>query len=125
MKQVLVDSSAWVEALRRDGDPRIRTIVSELTREGRAVFCDLVRLELWNGVRGREEKKLLSELERELRVAETSEAVWGEARELARRCRASGVTVPATDLLIAACARVHGLELLHRDRHFDTIEEAS
>jgi predicted nucleic acid-binding protein len=45
--------------------------------------------------------------------------VWALAQELATRCRAAGETIPAIDLLIAAHARHHEAQLLHRDRHFD------
>ncbi|MDY7091652.1 MAG: hypothetical protein SX243_01635 [Acidobacteriota bacterium] len=38
--------------------------------------------------------------------------------------RSHGLTLPSTDLLIAACARHHDLALLHRDRHFELLAEA-
>lgn len=118
---VLVDTSAWIEALRPEGSEAVRREVHLAVEEGVAVFCDLVRLELWNGARGRRELKFLGALERELETLATTEDVWERARDLARECRRSGVTVPATDLLIAACAAHHGATLLHRDRHFDQI----
>jgi len=34
--------------------------------------------------------------------------VWAVSYDLARRARAKGITVPATDILIAACALHHG-----------------
>ena len=119
--RVLVDTSAWIDTLRRDGDPDIRASVRTATVEGRAVLCDLVLLELWNGAHGASEQRILRELERDLDKVATSPAVWEAASELARTCRKVGVSVPATDLLIAACAEHHGLELLHRDSHFDHI----
>jgi predicted nucleic acid-binding protein len=48
-----------------------------------------------------------------------TDAVWTEACALADRCRKAGKTAPAIDVLIAACARHHGVELEHADRHFD------
>jgi hypothetical protein len=44
-----------------------------------------------------------------------------------RRCseHQADVTVPATDILIAACARRHGAELEHADRDFDAIASVS
>jgi len=33
----------------------------------------------------------------------------------------SGVTVPLSDLLIFACAKVHGLGIGHDDGHFDEL----
>jgi predicted nucleic acid-binding protein len=122
--RALVDTSAWIDALRRDGDPGVRASVRAATAEGRAVLCDLVLLELWNGARGTGEQRFLRELERDLEKVSTPPAVWDAASEVARACRRAGVSVPATDILIAACAEHHGLEILHRDAHFDHIARA-
>ncbi len=45
--------------------------------------------------------------------------VWIGAERLAERGRAKGLRAPAMDLLIAACARHHHLELKHADAHFE------
>ena len=123
--RVLIDSSAWIDALREDGDPSIRNTVRDLTADGLAVFCDIVRLELWNGAGGVAEAKMLRGLEREIECVPTTAEVWQVAFDLARDCRARGITVPATDLLVAACAARHGLALLHHDALFDQIARVS
>ena len=122
---ILVDTSAWIDALRKDGDPEVLAAVKSLTADGAAVLCDMVRLELWNGAHGKAERKFLAGLERELECAPTTVEVWQTAIDLADVCRRKGVTVPATDLLIAACAELHGLGLLHNDTHFDQIAAAA
>lgn len=48
-------------------------------------------------------------------------AVWDRAATLASGARRRGITIPATDLLVAACARHHEVALLHHDRHFELI----
>jgi predicted nucleic acid-binding protein len=83
----------------------------------------MVLVELWNGARGAAEQKVLRDLEQLVENVPTTDAVWAEARQLARDSRAAGFTCPATDVLIAACARHHGLEILHRDRHFDLLSQ--
>jgi predicted nucleic acid-binding protein len=45
-------------------------------------------------------------------------AVWSTAFDLARRARTAGISVPATDILIAACARHHEVELERADSDF-------
>lgn len=120
--KVLIDTSAWIEAMRASGDEAIRLRVERLMLDARAVFCDLVRLELWNGARGERERRWLRELEEALETVPTTPEVWERASSLARSCRARGITVPATDLLVAACAAEHGLDLLHRDAHFDRLQ---
>lgn len=118
---VLVDTSAWLETLRPQGDPELRALVARAVDDGTARFCDMVFLELWNGAQGADEKRLLRDLEELVPCVETTEAVWKRSRELAQLCRAAGLTVPATDLLIAACAEHHGMDLLHKDSHFPEI----
>ena len=122
---VLVDTSAWIHFLRPDGDGAVRARVEGVLRAGTARLCPLVRLELWNGAGGERERKVLRELERAIPELSITEEVWGEARELARRCRAAGVSVPATDVLIAACAFHHGARIEHEDADFDAIERVA
>jgi predicted nucleic acid-binding protein len=98
---------------------------AKLTEDGAAVLCDLMLLELWNGASGAEEARMLRDLEPELESVPTSDEVWRTARAMARACRRKSVSVPATDLLIAACAERHGLGLLHHDAHFDRITAAT
>lgn len=122
-RRFLIDTSAWIETLRPGGQPAIRARVSDLTTEDRAVLCDLVRVELWNGARGAGEIGLLRELEENLETVPTTPEVWDLARSFARLARGEGLTLPATDLLIAACAAHHGLGLVHQDAHFEKLEE--
>ena len=113
----LIDTSSWIDAMRRDGDPEIKARVVALVRAGTAAWCDMVRLELWNGLRGAAERKQMEDLEADVINLATNDGVWAKARLLTQRARAKGVTVPATDLLIAACAWEHGVELEHDDAH--------
>lgn len=117
----LVDTSSWVEALRAGGNVEVRERVRELILAGQAVWCDLVRIELWNGARGEYEIRRLAELETEIFTLPTDDPVWALARDLAKKCRKTGKTIPATDLVIGSCALHHGANLEHRDPHFDVL----
>jgi predicted nucleic acid-binding protein len=121
----LIDTSAWVEALRRDGDEDVRSRVEGLLKTGHAILCDIVILELWNGARGEYERSKLRRITETLDRVPTTDAVWTMANNLATACRTQGITVPSTDLLIAATAKVHRLELLESDSHFRMIPEES
>lgn len=122
---VLIDTSAWIEALRPSGDPATRAAVESAMRDGHASTCPLVMLELWNGASGTRETAFLHSLEEEVPSLAIDLPVWALARDLARACRARGISVPATDLVIAACATRHGAGLLHRDEHFTRIGSAA
>jgi len=123
-RRFLIDTSAWIETLRPSGEPAIRDQVRDLTVDDRAVLCDLVRLELWNGAQGSREHRLLRELEENLKTVPTTPEVWDLARSLAQAARSKGLTVPAADILISACAEHHGLGIVHKkDAHFDRLAE--
>lgn len=116
----LVDTSAWVEYLRpKPSDVADR--VEELMLADEAAWCDMVMLELWNGARGQEEKQKLSDLATLAPRLETTHEVWKLAQRLAMRCREKGKTVPAADILIAACAVYHKIGLECKDAHFEEI----
>ena len=118
----LIDTSAWIDQLRRAGDASVRTQVEALLASGDAAWCPLVRLELWNGARGPKERTALTDMEETLPSLAIDAAVWDQAATLASGARKRGVTVPATDLLVASCARRHKVSLLHHDRHFELID---
>jgi len=118
---VLVDSSLWVHQLRRSGDAAKRDRVNALLESGEAAWCAAVRLELWRGVTSDAERKTLRRYEALLPDYGISPDVWNRSIRLADRGRASGVTVPMADLLIFACAKIHGLDVAHDDAHFDEL----
>jgi len=120
---ILVDSSAWIHCFRPEGNVLIRERVQTALETGEAVWCDMVKLELWNGARGDREKRVLRELESAVPLVSCTQEVWEEAYRIARAVREKGQTVPATDLLIFACARFHHATILHTDRHLDWLAQ--
>ena len=120
----LVDTSAWIEALRPEGDADTRRAVEEATRDGDAALCEMVLLELWAGAGSTRERGVITRLAADLEMLPIDADVWHKAWALARTCRAAGVTVPATDLLISACADCHGVDVLEHDAHFAQIARA-
>ena len=107
--------------LRPGGDPVVRARVEAALTAGQACWCPLVQLELWNGASGAREQKVLREFDSVLPLLPIDAEVWRQAGDLARRARAKGVTVPATDVVIAACARRHGAALETADTDFELL----
>jgi predicted nucleic acid-binding protein len=121
---VLVDSSAWIEAVRAGGDPEMERQVGNLIGTGRAAMTEPVWMELYQGIRNKREEVRL-EATRNLCVwLEFDAACWQLAAQTARACLRSGTNVPIGDILVDACARRHKVELLERDRHFAMIAKA-
>ncbi len=116
----LVDTSSWVEYL-RDHNSEAGDAVEVLVLSGEAGWCDITLVELWHGVRGAREKRELAEMESEIERIPVDAAAWRLACKLALRCREKGITVPISDIVTAACAVTHKLELEHCDKHFEDI----
>jgi predicted nucleic acid-binding protein len=93
-------------------------------REDEAGLCEMVLVELWNGARGEAEKQVLLDLQEVLPVLPIDSRVWLKSVSVAKECRRAGVTAPAADVIIAACALHYGLELEHCDGHLDAIKSA-
>src|SRR5947209_5673235 len=117
MSIVLVDSSAWIEAMRPVGDAAVRARVQALLATGTAAWCDMVRLELWHGARGTTEHTALAHMDATLPRLPIDATVWEASMVLGRKARAAGLNVPAADILIVACAQTHGVAIEHVDRH--------
>ena len=116
---VLIDSSCWVHYFRHRGDAGIRERVIHLLEQGEAAWCPLIRLELWNGVGSDADRKILRAHEVWLPDLPITDQVWADACDLASQCRKRGSSVPANDVLIAACARYHNVKLEFTDAHFE------
>lgn len=117
---VLVDSSAWIESLRRDGDMGVKLAVEGLLEAYEAQWCSPVRLEVLGGARIGERARL-SELFSVIPYRPCREDDWERAVALAWRLRANGLTVPWLDVLIAAIAIHDGVRVYTIDAHFQQI----
>jgi predicted nucleic acid-binding protein len=109
---LLLDKSAYVRG------------AIDVPDDAELCLCAITRLELLYSARSPADYEALQAdlaLFRDLRVnAETFAVALSAQAELARRGR-HRVSLP--DLLIAACAQQHAADVVHVDRHFDTLAE--
>lgn len=120
---ILVDSSAWVEYLRRTGTPVHLGVRTALEEKIELAVTDVILMEILAGARDGQDRDRL----RRLLYGRTLLAVEGpsdyeQAAELYRACRGHGETPrKLTDCLIAAVAIRHQAQVLHADVDFDVI----
>lgn len=117
---VLVDSSAWIESLRRNGDMRVKLAIEGLLEAYEAQWCSPVRLEVLGGARFEERAKLGKHFSI-IPYRACREEDWDRAVALAWRLRGKGFTLPWLDVLIAAIAIHDGVRLYAIDAHFSEI----
>ena len=121
--RALVDTSAWIEVLRPNGDENISKRIKFLFEEGQACWNEMILLELWNGANGVEEKLMIKEMEKNIHLLSITKTVWEKANELARSLRIHGRTAPNTDIVIYATSAHYEVSLEHNDKHFDLLHD--
>ena len=123
----LIDSSAWVEFLRRTGS-RANLEVKRLMLEspGEVTITEPVVMELLAGATSDRNFDQLEKLVAGLRLLPVdSDVDYRDAAVAYRATRATGGTVrKMLDCLIAVVAIRTGATLVHRDRDFDVLADA-
>lgn len=116
---VLVDSSVYIDLLRRGADPI--SALAERFEPTEIVGCDVVRCEVLRGViRPKAHEELATFFDLLVHVTMDHRA-WHQTEELAWRLDRRGRIVPLTDLIIAVCAMQANAEVLTHDNHFRMI----
>jgi len=121
---VLVDSSVWIEFLRRGSHLDLESVVSL----DDVVTCLPVVQEVLQGIAAEREYRVARDALLSLPIVENplSVGVFEEAVALYRVARRSGRGVRSgVDCLIAACAIRHHLDVLHHDRDFEALAGVS
>jgi len=120
--KVIVDTSVWVDYFKG----RKSKIVEEVRRlivSNRAVLTGVSLAELLVGTRDGAQRGLLIDALTALDYVEVSDTVWVKAGELGAELNQKGITVPLTDLLIAALSVTHKCEIFTTDKHFNCMPE--
>jgi predicted nucleic acid-binding protein len=110
MSLVLIDKSAYVR-----GDAAVRD-------DDELCLCAVTRLELLYSARSGSDHEVLEEDLDQFRELWIDAETFAIARSAQRELAAHGQhRLPIPDLLIASCAHQHGAEVLHVDRHYETL----
>ena len=118
----LIDTSAWIEFLRRRGDPPAKEAVAALLEDDLTAYTCPIRFELLSGARPEEEADLQQALGFSHHILFEADD-WRQAALWERLLRAKGLKVPRNDLFVATVALRTGLPLVCRDAHFTAINK--
>jgi predicted nucleic acid-binding protein len=125
---LLVDTSVWSLAFRRDGNsnsPCVAALRAALAGGDSIVTTGLILQELLQGFAGPRARKEIVERFAALPLLIPDRNDYVDAAELRNRCRRSGIQVGTIDALLAQLCIRHGLTLLTMDGDFAMIAKHS
>jgi hypothetical protein len=117
---VIADTSVWVEYL-QGGEEIARAALRHLIRKEEVAFAGVVLAELLQGCRSSQERDTILTNLSGLPFLDAHFATWQRAGDLSASLRRTGITIPLTDLLIAALALEHACQVYTLDPHFEQI----
>ena len=116
---VIVDTSLFIDFLK--GEDKHADDVTGLLEKNRIVTTGIIIAELLQGIKNPKEEERIAELLTETNVLEISTQLWIKAEKPPSSLRKKGVSLPLTDVAIAALAAEHDLQIFTLDKHFEQI----
>ena len=117
---VIVDSSVWIQYLRRPASPDGGELEALLKR-GEVILTGVVLAELLQGMRSARQLETLGSLLAELPYVEATKDTWIAAASFMRALREGGRSPQLPDMLIAAQAVAHRLTVYSLDADFSHV----
>jgi len=115
---ILVDSSVWIDYYHPRGASKLKHFVKTALQQGTVATMGLIAVEV---LQGASVPLVFANLQEDflgLHWLELTQSTWLEAAQLAVRLRQSGLSIPTTDVIIAATALHYECRLWHHDRDF-------
>lgn len=116
---ILPDSNVYIDAIRADADP-FQQFTAHL-EEWEFGTCGMIVMEVCRGFRVPRVLHRFRDRFSTMIYIPTTNAVWERATQLAWSLDRRGQTLPAQDLIIAACALHADATVLTNDAHFHSI----
>ncbi len=123
--KVVVDTSVWSLALRRNNLPEVMPIVNQLRDliiDGRVVLLGAVRQEVLSGIRHAEQFTHLRNYLRAFPDLELTTEDYELAAEFYNTCRTHGIQGANTDFLLCAVTHRRGYSIMTTDKDFDSFQ---
>lgn len=122
VKLVFIDTSAWIEYLKKTSHPVTKEIESALLFNT-AATSQLVLAELIQGAKSEKETALIVDLASVAKILEESKSTWQQAGFLANKLRKHGKAIALIDCYLAILAKENKAVILTLDKHFSIIAE--
>ncbi len=117
---IIADTSVWIPFFNRPGSPE-KAALDLLIDVDEVVLVGVVLAELLQGCRTSSERETLSEALLALPYYEVTQSTWLQTGDLSAQLLRRGVTLPLSDLIIAALTIEHHCQVYSLDTHFKKI----
>jgi predicted nucleic acid-binding protein len=117
---VIADTSVWIPFFNRPDSPE-KIALDLLIDADEVALVGVVLAELLQGCRIQSERTTLSDALLALQYFEVTQTIWSHTGDLSAHLLRRGVTLPLSDLLIAALAIEHDCQVYSLDAHFKKI----
>jgi predicted nucleic acid-binding protein len=118
---IIVDTCVWIEFF-RNRKSKLTSHLKGLLRERSVVMVGMVLAEILQGVKAPKEAALVKKNLERLPYIETTREIWESAGEISASLRNKGITIPLSDLIIAANALSGDHEVFTIDPHFEKVD---
>lgn len=118
-ERLIADTCVWIEYFRKRGP--VSNALKEIIEQGRVVVTGPVIFELLQGAKSAENAELIKEVTKALPILPVSQEIWLSAGDLFFSLRRKGITLPPSDVLLAALAMANDCSVFTLDKHFDRI----
>lgn len=121
--KIMVDTSIWIQYFRGKLGQNEELIERGLNQNFVCVTGPILA-ELLQGVKSAKEYEMLGQCIDAIPYVNCEYGDWIKAGEMAFELRRKGITIPLSDIIIAAVAIRIGAEIYTRDQHFEKITAA-
>jgi predicted nucleic acid-binding protein len=118
---IIVDTSVWIEFFREPAS-ELTLHLKGLLRERKVIMVGMVIAEILQAVKAPKEANLVKQSLEKLPYLEITRDIWEAAGEISASLRGTGITIPLTDLIIAALALTGDHEIFTIDPHFYKVD---
>jgi hypothetical protein len=118
---IIVDTCVWIEFF-REPESELTLHLKGLLRERKVIMVGMVMAEILQGVKAPKEADLVKQSLEKLSYLEITRDSWEAAGEISASLRGTGVTIPLSDLAIAAVALSGDHEIFTIDPHFYKVD---
>jgi hypothetical protein len=118
---IIVDTCVWIDFF-REPESEITFHLKSLLRERKVIMVGMVMAEILQGVKATKEANLVKQSLEKLPYLEITRNIWEAAGEISASLRGTGITIPLSDLIIAAVALSGNHEIFTIDPHFYKVD---